>query len=700
MKNWYGYFVILFLLMPQIVKADKIDKAFSSLQEYNYFDAKEKFEKKLEKLTSPAAYGLAIIYYRQDNPFHQIDSAFRLIRLAESTFDLLKTKKASRYEKYGFNKKSIAELKQKISRFYFNRMDLNNSVEDWTEFATRNPDSKEYNRVIVIRDSLAFELTKKQNTSLAYANYISTYPESKLLKDAQEGFDLAEYREETKDGSISSFQNFINDFPENPNKVLAEDQVYLFSTEKNRVEDLGDFIAKNPTNRNNDEAWRRLYQVYMYDYSDERIELFEKEFPQYPFKNEINADLKMARTILVPVKVFNKFGAMDLDGNIVIPVVYDLVSTFSEGLALVGLNGKYGYINKMNERVIPLQFDAGLDFEQGRAVVEKNEKYGLIDRSGKMILACEFEDIGSFSDGLIYAQKNGLYGYFDKFGAERIKTKFDDAFSFQKGKANVQVGEKQAIINTEGEFIFPPKYESIKPFSTSTLVFEENGYFGIINDTQKIILPAEYDEIGALNSGYALVNFEGKIGFIDSNGTLKIAAKFETFPNYLENCQFIKNTALVKSKGKYGIIDKAGKFILPNIYNQLGVNSNLIAFNKGKLWGFIDGKNKIIIKPAYDWAESFVEETAIVAKFEQQGVINQQGLPVVPIQFDEIGRMNEEHFIVTLNERVGLYDVDGKVLVPVEYREIRQLNDTFYVLLNQERIDYLYLPENKLVRQK
>jgi hypothetical protein len=700
MKKSLVFLVVIFLITPNIVKADKIDKAFESLQEYNYFDAKKKFEKKLKKACSPAAYGLAIIYYRQDNPFHQIDSAYRMIRLAEKTYDDLKSKKASKYVKYGFNKISIADLKQRISTFYFNRLTIENSVEEWDEFALKNPDSREYRRAIVVRDSLAFELTKKDNSSLAYTKYMQTYPQSILMKDAQDGYNLAEYREQTKDGSVISYQRFIENYKSNPYTLQAEDQVYKITTEKNRVEDLNNFIVQNPKNRNVEEAWRRLYQVYMYDYSDDRIELFEKEFPQYPFKNEIKTDLKMARTVLVPVKILNKFGAMDLDGNIVIPVVYDLVSTFSEGLALVGIKDKYGYINKMNERVIPLQFDAGLDFEQGRAVVEKDKKYGLIDRSGKMILECEYEDIGAFSDELIYAQKNGHYGYYDKYGIERVKSKFDDAFTFQKGRAFVQVGEKQAIINTEGEFIFPPKYESIKQFSKTTIVFEEEGFFGLVDFSQKIILPAEYDEIGNLSSGLALINFEGKIGYIDSLGNIKISPKFETFPNYLENTQFKGNSALVKYKGKYGIIDKTGKFIIPNVYNQLGVNSSLIAFNKGKLWGFIDGKNKTVIKPSYDWAESFIGETAIVAKFEQQGVINEQGQTLIPVEYDEISRMDTQRFLVSLNDRVGLFGIDGKILAPIEYKEIRQLNDSFYVLLGQERIDYLYLPENKLVRQK
>jgi len=700
MKSGCVIILILLFSAPCVSIAGKIDKAFESLEVHNYFDAKQKFEKKLKKVTSPAAFGLAVIYFRQDNPFHQIDSAYRLVRLAESTFDLLKAKKVERYSKYGFTKDAIADLKQKISTYYFNRLSNQKSVSDWDNFAIKNPESLEFSRSIKIRDSLAFRLTRVDNSSKAFSNFMSAYPNSYLFKEAKEGFNLSQYREQTKAGTIASYQNFIITFAENPYKLQAEDQVYNLATNKNTVESLREFISNNPNNRNKEEAWRRLYQVYMYDYSDERIEEFEKEYPQYPFKSEIKTDLKMARTVLVPFKVLHKFGAMDLDGNLVIPPVYDVVSIFSEGLSLVGLNGQYGYINKMNERIIPCQFDGGLDFEQGRAVVEKDGKFGLIDRSGKMILACEFEDIGTFSDGLIYAQKNDRYGYFDKFGIERIKMKFDDAFSFQKSRANVQIGDFQAIINTEGEYVFPPKYSSIKPFSKNYIVFEDDGFFGIMDYQQKIVLLAEYYEIGNLSNGYAVVNYEGKLGYIDSNGIIKIEPKFETFPNYMENSQFIGNFALVKSKGKYGVIDKSGKFIIPNVYNQLGEFSSLIAFNKGKLWGYVDSKNKVILKPTFDWAESFQGENAIVAKFDQQGVINRQGLPIVPIEFDEISRMDKERFLVTSGESVGLYGIDGKIIVPLEYSEIRQLNSTFYVLIGKGSIDFLYLPENKVVRQK
>jgi hypothetical protein len=76
--------ILLFslFLLPNGLNAGTIDKAFKALQQYNYFDAKALFEKALKKEPSAANYGLAVIYSRTDNPFHNLDSAFsRFINL-------------------------------------------------------------------------------------------------------------------------------------------------------------------------------------------------------------------------------------------------------------------------------------------------------------------------------------------------------------------------------------------------------------------------------------------------------------------------------------------------------------------------------------------------------------------------------------------------------------------------------------------
>ena len=61
---------------------------------------------------------------------------------------------------------------------------------------------------------------------------------------------------------------------------------------------------------------------------------------------------------------------------------YDAGRNFSEGLALVNLNGKWGYVDKIGREVIPCKYDYACEFEEGLATVELNGKWGFIDKHG------------------------------------------------------------------------------------------------------------------------------------------------------------------------------------------------------------------------------------------------------------------------------------------------------------------------------
>ena len=693
--------IFTFVFTSNFTNAGKIDKAFESLNILDYFDAKKKFEKKLKKsTTSPAAFGLATIYFRQDNPFHNIDSAYNLIRVSESTFSNLKEKKALKYQKYGFSIAAINNLKDQISGYYFDQLTEKSSVNEWNYFITRNPEYFNIKRALYVRDSLSFGEAKSMNTTRALNEFLENHPNSELKVSALEAFHMAEYREQTMDGTVISYEDFIKNYPNNPHIPQAQDEIYNQVTNGNTVELLNAFIKKYPNNRNIEEGWRRLYQVYMYEYSDERIEQFETEFPNYPFSEELKTDLQFSRLNLFPFQVFKKYGAIDIDGNIKIPPTYESMGLFNEGLAMVSRNGKFGFINKQNQLIIGCIYNSAYDFEQGRAIVELEDKYGLIDRTGKIVLPVEFDDIGSFSEGLIYAQKGENYGYYDKFGQEQIKASFSEAFGFSHGIARVQVGEKQTFINKLGEFLFPPKYEELNFLTENSVVYLDDEYYGLKSLDEKEILPAQYDFIGPLSDGLAMIVEDGAIGYIDASGKIIITPRFDEFANSSFLGRFENGVAIVRYKGKMGVIDKTGKFVVKNIYSEMGKNSDLIAFNKGKLWGYLDRSGKIVIQPKYNWSESFVKGVAIVVMDGKQGLISTSGKELIAIDYDEISRIESNFFIIEKEAKRGLVNEIGTLIVPVEYQEIRQLNATTFVLVKANQLEYLYLPENRIVQQQ
>lgn len=688
----------LFLSLTFFSSAGKIEKAFQKLSIYNYFEAKVLFEKTLKKQPVPSNYGLAVIYYRTDNPFHNLDSAYMHISRAEENFEIQKDKAKVKMAVYGVTYPSIRELRQAISTEFYKIAFSENTELSFQQFLDKNPWADEVHTAIFKRDSIALETAKDFHVSEQYDLFLKKYPESVFQSQALASYHLTLYQEQTRKGTIEELMNFINTYPESPYKDDAEDRVYSMSTDKNRIADYLSFIENYPANKNQDDAWRRVYQLYMYDYSESRIDQFLQEYPNYPFQDEVLQDKEIALQNLLPFRKGSLFGWMDYQGTIVYSPEYESLGLFKEGLSLVSKVGKYGYVDKGNQVVIPLIYDAGFDFEQGRAIVEKDGKSGIIDRTGKLLFEIDFEDIGQFSDGLIYATRDSLYAYYDKYGVQRFNTVFQEAFSFVDGMAEVQVNGKQTYIDLDGKFVIEPIYEQISKFTDSLFIFEEDEMFGIVHRNGKVITPAIYDEIGKLTNNRAVVMVNDKIGYINEQGIEVIKPIFDVYPNYMENARFSGKYAKARSKNKYGIIDANGKWIIPATYNELGNVSTLIAFTKGKGWGFIDMQNKVVHAPKYDYAESMTNGLAVAELLVQKGMINAKGDFIIPNKYSNIERLENGYYLTSDGAKLGVYSPKGKELVPTKYQQIRILDDEFMLLSSPGEIHYLYLPEGRIIK--
>ena len=67
------------------------------------------------------------------------------------------------------------------------------------------------------------------------------------------------------------------------------------------------------------------------------------------------------------------------------PIQYDYIGEFLEGLAIAQQNYKRGYIDNTGNIVIPIQYDYAWDFKNGKAPVRLNGEIFHIDKTGKRI---------------------------------------------------------------------------------------------------------------------------------------------------------------------------------------------------------------------------------------------------------------------------------------------------------------------------
>ena len=83
---------------------------------------------------------------------------------------------------------------------------------------------------------------------------------------------------------------------------------------------------------------------------------------------------------------------------------------YSEGLALCELDGKWGYVNPQREVVIPIQYHSAVSFSLGMAAVNLDGKLGVIRPDGKYLIEPEYDSLVPLDCGLYIAQKGGLWG--------------------------------------------------------------------------------------------------------------------------------------------------------------------------------------------------------------------------------------------------------------------------------------------------
>ena len=118
----------------------------------------------------------------------------------------------------------------------------------------------------------------------------------------------------------------------------------------------------------------------------------------------------------------NKWGVVDLHGNLVVPFLYDTdhmntKTVFHNGIAIVCKDGKYGAIATNGGAVVPCIYALILAFVDGRAYAQRDGKFGFLDTQGYEIVPCIYDKIEYFNeDGWALAKKDGQWGALDRDG--------------------------------------------------------------------------------------------------------------------------------------------------------------------------------------------------------------------------------------------------------------------------------------------
>ena len=324
---------------------------------------------------------------------------------------------------------------------------------------------------------------------------------------------------------------------------------------------------------------------------------------------------------LAIVVLNDKYGFVDKNKNVVVPIKYDDVEKFQEDYAVVGLDGKYGYINRQGEEVIPLQFSGADSFREGRARVWKNESTGFINKKGEIIVPIQYISRlrTSFHNGFAVIFDRNKCWFVNTKGKRITPIEYDYAFDFSDGLAAVKLNNKWGFINTKGKVVIPIKYDwGINAFQDERAIV--NNGKTVIDKKGREIVTAEYDYISSFDEGLAFVRRGEECGFIDKEGK-------EVIPLHLQ----------YSNRHYRPIFDKNINDTIPIDYQ---IVTRGIWFNEGladvmlnNKWGFIDKQGNIVIPCQYDVAYSgFENGYAEVWIGREHYLIDKQGNIVAKVE--------------------------------------------------------------------
>lgn len=681
-------FTIILLSTWASVYPGGIDKGFKALAIYDYFKARQIFYSSLKSNPSPAGYGLAVIYFRNDNPFHNLDSAFKFISLGQNYFPLLdQRQKLVLKTAYGITDSSLARLHDSICFKAYLRYMKQPDVDKAERYMQLYYSSKQAYRVMCMRDSFVFHRADRKLTAEGFNSYIETYPQSCYLGDARNLLEFAVYMETTADKTDKAYLTYIEKHPHGKYLSYAKEELLNYYIKNKNASGIFSFIKNFGANYPTTLAWNMLLGIEAPHHSKAELEAFLLKYPNYPKRDEIMEEFTFWQTPLLVIKKNDKFGYCDTNGRILIEPVFTEASGFREGYAAVQKNDLYGYINKTGKTKIDFVYTEASDFSENVAIVQKDRKYFLIDYSNKM-LSARYDEIADFSEGMAIVKKNNLYGAINLNGQEIVKPVYEMMSDYAEGVAVILKNGKYGFADKQGFVVISPIYDWVSSFKNGQARAQYNKLFGVINKKGDFVIQPTYDQIDEMHQGVYLLVKNNLYGFADSSGCMITEVKYNYQPSYKTSLLTDGKFLRVFTPKKQELLNiNGGRYFSEHIFEEasLPVNNFIVAKEKGKCNMYSMAKagfsKKMLIQAETDSRYWYLLTKKGLAVYDMLLEKN-----LLTLSANKAMYITGNLFIVENEEGKGLADIFGNPVLSITYDEIRTtpVNNLLYIEKNEK----------------
>ncbi len=405
---------------------------------------------------------------------------------------------------------------------------------------------------------------------------------------------------------------------------------------------------------------------------------------------------------LMPVKGKDsgKFGYINTEGVLKVPLEYEYASSFCDGVAIVRQSEKYGLIDTQNQIVVPIIYEGIRRPNGNRYPVVKGKLYGLMDSDGQLLMDYKYSDLSFLKNDGLKVQTNFGYKYLDPVDFKESKKVYEALVSFSSDIVKYRSEGHWGLMNSKGKVIVQNIYTRINSLTKgAAIVRAANKKYGLINEEGSIVIPVEYDEMkdhrlfisAKKNDGYYFYDHTGNRILKDNNGPIK----------KIGPCDLFLNTSV---DSLFSLQYLNGEAVFDDVlFQQIRtVSNNSLLAKTNEAWCYYPLDKSKPIGP-FERAQAFYDDKAIVqSKSGKYCIINGEGKTLTE-EYDEIKKQsntyvfkkkgrwgissdfknisvtynklrmvdyNSQVFEVKSGEKYGLVR-DGKIILPIEYDKIK-----------------------------
>lgn len=338
---------------------------------------------------------------------------------------------------------------------------------------------------------------------------------------------------------------------------------------------------------------------------------------------------------LFPVRQYQKWGFLNLRGELQVPCIYDAIpQPFTYGHSVVTFHGLQGLIDTVGNWV---------------RIPEPQAKLSIVSPSLYQLKKGRLTELRYFTDHRVFLRSTG-----------KLETRPD----------GILLEEENAIglKNWNGEWVIPPRYDSISPpIGDLFYAYLQGSNYGILTlDGQPAMDNTEgFESLFPVASGFFPVIISGRYGFVDELGRLRIANRYDSAVAFQEE------RAAIKLRGRWGAIDPLERLKVQPLYDvPFSFLGSMAVVRKEGQYGIIGIQGETLLPFEFEAIYPSPTGRYIVQRDGKFGLVGSDGYQLLMPRYSSVEEIDVDQLIVSRRQQFGLMSPSGRDLLPLIYQQV------------------------------